>query len=77
MAGGAAGAIYKFLGIKDDAQFPQAVIDAVSCESQAKLHRYNKDGANLECIHVVGPDFRADNLKSEHQGQWRADWVAD
>ena len=54
MAGGVAGAIYKFLGIKDDARFPQAVIDAVSCECQAELHRYNKDGADLECIHECG-----------------------
>ena len=50
-AGGAAGQIYKWLGI-DDA-FPAPVRDAIQRPLQAKLHYYGLQ----PCVHVVGPDF--------------------
>lgn len=53
-AGGAAGTIYKFLGIHEDDAFPQPVRDAIDQPLKAKLHFYH--GRNA-CIHVVGPNF--------------------
>ena len=52
-AGGAAGAIYRFLGISNDPAFPADVVEAVKATGQAKAHRY----ASGTCIHVVGPNF--------------------
>ena len=53
-AGGAAGAIYEFLGIRRDAAFPPEVVAAVTGTGQAKAHCYPSG----TCIHVIGPDFR-------------------
>ena len=66
-AGGAAGAIYKWLGIHQDARFPEDVIAAVKATSDAKYHAYPVAGkgpgggggaATAHVIHTVGPDFR-------------------
>lgn len=53
MAGGAAGAIYSFLGIRNDDAFPQPVRDAVKKATDAKFHTYGQ----RKCVHVVGPNF--------------------
>ena len=52
-AGGAAGAIYKFLNINFDDEFPPEVVAAVTRTGHAKAHQYS----SATCIHVVGPDF--------------------
>lgn len=52
-AGGAAGQIYKWLGIDEDDTFPSAVRDAIQEPLKAKLHYYGTKA----CLHVVGPDF--------------------
>ena len=61
-AGGAAGALYKWLGIAHDERFPQDVVDAVKCTSQAKYHAYSRakdaPARTLHVIHAVGPDYR-------------------
>ena len=54
-AGGAAGAIYKHIGIGDDAAFPQPVINGVKAPGDAQLHCY---GDEHVVIHTVGPDLR-------------------
>eukprot|EP00658_Telonema_sp_P-2_P072630 TRINITY_DN61759_c0_g1_i1.p1 TRINITY_DN61759_c0_g1~~TRINITY_DN61759_c0_g1_i1.p1 ORF type:complete len:499 (+),score=109.17 TRINITY_DN61759_c0_g1_i1:99-1595(+) len=63
-AGGAAGAIYDFLGIAEDERFPQDVIDSVTKPGDAKIHVYSFPNSSqfAACIHVVGPDFRQDDL---------------
>eukprot|EP00930_Biecheleria_cincta_P052739 TRINITY_DN38000_c0_g1_i1.p1 TRINITY_DN38000_c0_g1~~TRINITY_DN38000_c0_g1_i1.p1 ORF type:complete len:277 (+),score=46.97 TRINITY_DN38000_c0_g1_i1:26-832(+) len=53
-AGGAAGALYKWLGINKDATFPAPVVAAITQPLLAKFHAYG----NRMCIHVIGPDFR-------------------
>lgn len=55
-AGGAAGAIYKHIGLHG--KFPETVRNAIFGPTDAKFHDY--DGAKV--IHVVGPDFR--------EGEW-------
>ena len=52
-AGGAAGQIYRWLGIGEDAEFPAAVRSAIQAPLQAKMHFYGMKA----CLHVVGPDF--------------------
>eukprot|EP00439_Symbiodinium_sp_Y106_P003644 s2535_g1.t1 len=55
-AGGAAGVIYKWLGISDAPTFPAPVVQAITAPLKAKFHAY--DDGKKKCIHVVGPDFR-------------------
>ena len=53
-AGGAAGAIYAYLGIDGDDAFPPAVVEAVTAPTQAKHHAYPAGGdAVVHCIHVL------------------------
>lgn len=53
-AGDTAAAVYEWLGIAQDAKFPDPVREAIQGPSAAKFHSY---GSKC-CIHVVGPDFR-------------------
>ena len=57
-AGGAAGAIYKWLGIDQDEAFTDDVIDAVTRPGDAKHHQYALRGREAHVIHSVGPDLR-------------------
>ena len=52
-AGGAAGQIYRWLGIAEDDAFPEQVTQAIQAPLQAKLHFYGLKGV----LHVVGPNF--------------------
>ena len=52
-AGGAAGAIYDFLGIGEDASFPPDVVEKVAAPCEAAFHLYESQAV----IHVVGPNF--------------------
>lgn len=54
MAGGASGALYSFLGIRDSETFPTPVRDAVTNVGLAKYHKYSDE---QHCIHTVGPNF--------------------
>lgn len=63
-AGGASGAIYSFLGIRDDDAFPEPVRAAVCAVGDAYWHTYlvpradGEDGDDIrQCCHVVGPNF--------------------
>lgn len=56
-AGGAAGSIYKWLGLTG--RFPEEVRAAVQGTGDAKFHEYP---GGKKVIHAVGPDFR--------QGKW-------
>lgn len=61
MAGGAAGSIYNWLGLKG--AFPEDVRRFVTKTCDAKYHEYTTPtGASKHVIHAVGPDFR--------QGEW-------
>eukprot|EP00928_Gymnodinium_smaydae_P058974 TRINITY_DN4219_c0_g1_i1.p1 TRINITY_DN4219_c0_g1~~TRINITY_DN4219_c0_g1_i1.p1 ORF type:complete len:291 (+),score=58.99 TRINITY_DN4219_c0_g1_i1:62-874(+) len=53
-AGGAAGVIYRWLGIAEDDSFPPPVKAAIKAPLFAKFHEYG----DKKCIHVIGPDFR-------------------
>ena len=53
-ADGAAGSLYRHLGMKRWTHFPTEVRDAITQPCQAKCHNY-KGGC---VVHVVGPDFR-------------------
>lgn len=53
-AGGAAGVIYKWLGIHADPSFPEPVRAAITGPLLAKFYAYG----DKRCIHVIGPDFR-------------------
>ena len=57
-AGGAAGAIYKWLGIDQDEAFTDDVIAAVTRPGDAKHHQYTLRGREAHVIHSVGPDLR-------------------
>jgi len=69
-AGGAAGSIYKWLGIDKARRFPQDVIDAVAAPGDAAYHAYpithhqvappggSSVGKVAHVIHAVGPDLR-------------------
>eukprot|EP00969_Alexandrium_andersonii_P194079 8573331-Alexandrium_andersonii.AAC.1 len=50
-AGGAAGNIYQWLGLRDAAAFPEDVRRAITRVGQAKLHAYGKNGEK-QCIHA-------------------------
>lgn len=67
MAGGAAGAIYRFLGIQEAPAFPPPVVASVTGVGKAKHHAYVlPDGGGVaHCIHVVGPDLRTADYPSE------------
>lgn len=52
-AGGAAGDIYDWLGIRNSPAFPDPVVRAIDRPLAAKFHAYGFK----KCIHVVGPDF--------------------
>jgi len=52
-AGGAAGVIYRWLGLTD--RFPEPVREGITAPLQAKFHAYGE----RKCVHVVGPDLRA------------------
>jgi len=57
-AGGASGAIYDFLGIRDDNTFPQPVREVATAVGLAKHHAYpQEEGGPLHCIHTVSPNF--------------------
>ena len=60
-AGGAAGEIYRWLGIADDLSFPRPVREAIDAPLKAKLHAYG----TKQCVHAVGPDFRDRPLTEE------------
>jgi len=62
-AGGAAGAIYKFLGIHRSDRFPDEVINAVQQTGDAKYHMYEGGPQCLQihCIHAVGPNFNGED----------------
>jgi O-acetyl-ADP-ribose deacetylase (regulator of RNase III) len=53
-AGGAARAIYEFLGINNDSSFPESVVAAVKETGDAKWHAYN----DKHVIHAAVPDLR-------------------
>jgi hypothetical protein len=57
-AGGAAGAIYSYLGLNRETSFPSSVKTAIRMETDAKYHKYANQNAFIHCIHVVGPDLR-------------------
>ena len=59
-AGGASGAIYRFLGINRDREFPFDVRVAVQHESDAAYKKYGTDPKSTHVIHTVGPDFKLD-----------------
>merc|ERR1719401_1612812 len=57
-AGGAAGAIYKWLGLAEQPHFPAEVKGGVQRTMDAKLHEYaGNDFKQAVVIHAVGPDF--------------------
>ena len=61
VADGAAGAIYRWLGIASHGSFPEPVKAAITSPLKAKFHSYGSEYNNeqkKQCIHVVGPDFR-------------------
>ena len=59
-AAGAAGAIYSYLCISNDASFPPDVVAAVTAPGAAKHHRYELPGGDrAHCVHVAGADLRA------------------
>mmetsp|Transcript_20026 Transcript_20026/g.38813 ORF Transcript_20026/g.38813 Transcript_20026/m.38813 type:complete len:239 (-) Transcript_20026:122-838(-) len=58
-AGGAAGSIYKWLGIYKSPKFPLEVQSAIAKPTDAKFHRYDPDKL---VIHAVGPDFRKEHV---------------
>ena len=56
-AGGAARAIYRFLGIEENASFPPDVVSQLNAPCDAVYKRYGFPDAK-HVIHVVGPDFK-------------------
>jgi hypothetical protein len=60
-AGGAAGQIYRWLGISEDNSFPESVRAAIQKPLQAKLQFYGPKA----CLHVVGPDFNGRSISRE------------
>ena len=56
-AGGAAGAIYRFLGIAENDTFPPDVVSSLNAIGDACYKRYGHPQA-LHVIHVIGPDFK-------------------
>jgi len=70
MAGGASGALYAFLGIRDSEAFPDPVRQAVTTIASAKYHQYGM----LHCIHTVGPNF---NMGKEDGTQYTREEAID
>jgi len=83
-AHGAAGAIYKAIGIHQDECFPDDVVEAVTHTGNAKFHRYqpkqqiehdgggdDSDGLRGEIcvIHAVGPDLRKPFVAADHPAE--------
>ena len=62
-AGGASGAVYKWLRIHNDEAFPEPVRDAIKETGQVKYHAYQ----DKHCIHAVGPDFRKQTNASQKE----------
>ena len=56
-AGGAAGAIYRFLGIASNETFPPDVANALNATGDAVHKRYGYPHA-IHVIHTIGPDFK-------------------
>lgn len=52
-AGGASGAIYKWLGIQDSDAFPHDIRDSIHTEGDAKFHQYGQKAI----IHVASPEL--------------------
>jgi hypothetical protein len=56
-AGGASGAIYEFIGYRDDAGFPADVVNGIEREGDVFYHKYGWPNSK-HVIHCVGYDFR-------------------
>lgn len=64
-AGGAAGAIYRYLGINENADFPPDVIAQLRKDANhATYKRYGYPDAK-HVIHVIGPDFKAQDVSRD------------
>ena len=57
-AGGAAGAIYSFIGIKGDVGFPPDVVANIEKEGDVAYHMYGYP-TSKHVLHCVGYDFRS------------------
>ena len=66
-AGGAAGALYSWLGISWHRAFPKDVQAAITQPGDAKFHQYGDKAV----IHVVGPNFSLGDPDGD--SPWRAD----
>ena len=70
-AGGASGEIYKWLGIAEDENFPDAVRSAIQAPLQAKMHFYKVPGLYKvpiglnPVLHIVGPNFNSRKCSRE------------
>jgi O-acetyl-ADP-ribose deacetylase (regulator of RNase III) len=73
-AGGASGAIYRFLGIDSNSEFPPDVVSALRHGDGAVYKRYGYPDA-LHVIHAVGPDLRKRSGVA-HDARVRAEIVA-
>jgi len=58
-AGGAAGSIYRWLGIYNSPRFPTDVQAAITEPTHAKFHAYDQEKL---VIHAVGPNFRKESV---------------
>lgn len=59
--GGAAGAVYRWLGISESLMFTEDIIEGVTQTGEAKYrhyHRYRYGVLDKHVIHAVGPDLR-------------------
>merc|ERR1719296_245700 len=63
LAGAASCAIYDWLDLRGAEAFPPPVQEAITEATQAKFHTYG----DKMCIHVVGPDFREEQLKTSSE----------
>eukprot|EP00931_Biecheleriopsis_adriatica_P103592 TRINITY_DN78403_c0_g1_i1.p1 TRINITY_DN78403_c0_g1~~TRINITY_DN78403_c0_g1_i1.p1 ORF type:complete len:292 (-),score=72.19 TRINITY_DN78403_c0_g1_i1:190-1065(-) len=57
----ASAAVYDWVGIRNDAAFPESVRESVQDETDAAFHKYG----DRDVIHVVGPDFFASDANSK------------
>ena len=61
-ASGPSRALYEWLGISNEKDFPARVKHAITTETSAVLHQYTREGFTnhgaTSVIHVTGPDFR-------------------
>eukprot|EP00614_Pseudopedinella_elastica_P017177 CAMPEP_0172644502 /NCGR_PEP_ID=MMETSP1068-20121228/239243_1 /TAXON_ID=35684 /ORGANISM="Pseudopedinella elastica, Strain CCMP716" /LENGTH=456 /DNA_ID=CAMNT_0013458701 /DNA_START=53 /DNA_END=1424 /DNA_ORIENTATION=- len=75
-AHGAAGAIYRAIGIEDDDFFPEEVVGAVTEAGDAKYFHYTKNAGSVHVIHTVAADLRKDfdplRRSPEKRGHTRA-----